>query len=81
MTNEQEFKLRCEILDRYGEDSDEYRAHKYRANAANERIEFGGKVLMGVLLALIVLGNMYFGTGAGGRYIHDTYEFMLEQNY
>jgi hypothetical protein len=55
MTDQEEFKLRREIIDRYGEESEEYRAHMRRSRADDEWMESSGKVVMVILFVILAL--------------------------
>ena len=72
----EEFKLRCQIIDQYGEDSEEYRAHMRRVDAESERIKRSGNVLAVAFFILIALVGMYLGGGGYGRYTADAYDWM-----
>jgi hypothetical protein len=80
MTNQEEFELRCEIIERYGEESEEYHAHRRRANAAQERLDFGSKTLaVGFFVVLALLQYCFTGSIGGngyGRYTADAYDWM-----
>jgi hypothetical protein len=53
--NFEEFKLRCEIIERYGEDSEEHIAHRRRFAVEDERMEFGSKTLMVIFFIVLAL--------------------------
>jgi hypothetical protein len=82
VTSQEEIKLRCEIIERYGEDSEEYRAHRRHAAAEDERTEFGGKALaVGFFIVLALLQFYFFGSIGGngyGRATADAYDWMEE---
>lgn len=81
MTNEEEFKLRCELIERYGEDSEEVRVHRWRAAANQERIERGAKILAAIAFVLLILVQCSFGGGGSyGRYNADMHMLYDDLN-
>lgn len=75
MTSQEEFEQRIAVLNRYGEDSEEYRVHRRRAQAMENNLEFWAKVGGGVLLATLVLLQVLSGNSGGGRYHGDQYDW------
>lgn len=83
MTDQKEFKLRCEISNRYGEDSEEYSAHRAHAAQASERNEFSAKALAVAFFVFLALLQYCFTGSIGGsgygRYTADMYD-IFEQD-